>query len=543
VKRPKFLTKPVEKPVNSADAGRQHVVVLNWRDRFHPQAGGAEVFCHQIAEQLTAAGHQVTMVVARPPRSEAPAADESHTGPHDIERITSPDAGTRTIRIRRLGGQFGVYPMTLLWLLRHRRNIDAVIDSQNGIPFFSPLALGRRVPVALVIHHVHQEQFALYLPGPLAAFGRWMESTGCRLAYGSRPVCVVSPSTRSEVRSRLRLRGPIYITPNGLTVPPVVAANPRELLSGSPAVRAPRPTIVCVGRLVVHKQWDLLLEAVAKILPEVPDLQLHLIGSGDQEETLRARAGQDDLVGHVTLHGRIPDAERDALLAAAWLTASTSRGEGWGLAVMEAAAAGIPAVAFDVAGLRDAVIDGETGWLVQPDELAARLVEALTAVSDPQRAATMASDCRTWAGRHTWQSTTDRLLSVLRQEGGRLGRIDELRLARADTSVLVELTSDHTRTFDPDELRVTDQANFCAACSDAGGPYRLLLTGADELDAVRALVRSGLSGTPPKIRLARPRDLLTWSGLDTAHGPHCRHSSARRTGPDEAAASGSRQPA
>ena len=98
--------------------------------------------------------------------------------------------------IVRLGGRFGVYPLALMWLLLHRRSISGIIDSQNGIPFFTPLAVRRRTPVILLLHHIHQKQFALYFPPAAAAVGRWLESAGTRMVYGDRVVVAVSPSTR-----------------------------------------------------------------------------------------------------------------------------------------------------------------------------------------------------------------------------------------------------------------------------------------------------------------------------------------------------------
>ena len=65
-------------------------------------------------------------------------------------------------RVIRRGGRFTVYPWSLLWIARHRRSIRAVIDSQNGIPFFTPLAVSKRTPVLLLLHHVHHELFPHY---------------------------------------------------------------------------------------------------------------------------------------------------------------------------------------------------------------------------------------------------------------------------------------------------------------------------------------------------------------------------------------------
>jgi len=314
------------------------IAILNWRDSSHPEAGGAELYSESVARELAAEGHDVTLVTSRP-------------------AATAPRERRDGYRVVRRGGRFTLYPWVLLWLLRHRNRIDGVIDSQNGIPFFSPLVVGRRVPVVLLMHHVHQDQFALYF-GPLVArVGRWLESTAARRVYGRRTVAAVSPSTRAAVRTRLRLRGPVHLAPCGLG----------EAAAPSVTVRGSVPRIVCVGRLVPHKRLDLLLDALPAVLARVPGLVVDLVGDGQDRDALAARAARLGLGDAVTVHGRLPDAERDALLAAAWLTVNPTQGEGWGLSVLEANRAGVPAVAFTVEGLRDSVLPGETGWLVEED--------------------------------------------------------------------------------------------------------------------------------------------------------------------------------
>lgn len=96
------------------------IAILNWRDSSHPEAGGAELYSESVARELAAEGHDVTLVTSRP-------------------AATAPRERRDGYRVVRRGGRFTLYPWVLLWLLRHRNRIDGVIDSQNGIPFFSPL--------------------------------------------------------------------------------------------------------------------------------------------------------------------------------------------------------------------------------------------------------------------------------------------------------------------------------------------------------------------------------------------------------------------
>lgn len=374
--------------------GGRHVVICNWRDTAHPQAGGAELYCEEVARQLQRLGVRVTLVTSRPPGTSA--------------RQTA-DFGT----IVRLGGTFSTYPLVLLWLLLHRRRIDGVVDSENGIPYFAPLAVRRRTPVVLLIHHVHQRQFEMYFPPIVASIGQWLERWGGRFTYGARTICAVSPSARRELRQQLGFRGPVVVAPNGVTVSS----------SGAGVERSLEPRIVCVGRLMPHKRYELLVQAVSELRDRWPTLEVHLVGDGEGRARLEQQVAAAGLQTSVELHGRLSEDQRDRLMATAWLTVSPSAGEGWGLSVMEAAAHGVPAVAFRVPGLSDSVRHGETGWLVDDlADLGRTIDEALATLADARRAAVWAEACRQWACHFTWESTARRILDVLVAEHDRLAR-------------------------------------------------------------------------------------------------------------------------
>ncbi|MEV4742687.1 glycosyltransferase family 4 protein [Streptomyces sp. NPDC049555] len=486
-----------------ADWRGRHVVVCNWRDGRHPRAGGAELYCEEVARHLTGAGIRVTYLTARP-RGSARREDTAF--------------GT----VVRGGGRFTVYPFVLLWLLLHRRSVAAVVDSQNGIPFFTPLALRRRTPVALLVHHVHQGQFALWFPRPVAGLGRWLESRGSALVYGRRAVCAVSPSTRADIRRRLGLRGPVHLAPAGLEPPPP-APGPRQ--------RATTPRIVCVGRLVPQKRVDHLVRAMPALRRELPGAELHIVGDGEVREELRALVSELAAGDFVVLHGRVPPEQRDALVDSAWITATASLAEGWGLSVVEAAAAGVPTLAYDVPGLRDTIRPGVTGWLLgTDDDLAAGLAKALRTVEAPQDANRWEAECRGWAARFGWAATAGHLLAALSAEDGRLGRPRRGALRRAaaerrtvtDACTLVTAPAAVLERADLAALRVTDLV-------DLTGPRPgLLLVGADEHDAAAVLARIGVEPADPRVRvrLARHTDALGWQAHPPARAR--RHETGRR---------------
>jgi glycosyltransferase involved in cell wall biosynthesis len=116
----------------------------------------------------------------------------------------------------------------------------------------------------------------------------------------------------------------------------------------------------------------------------------------------------------VRLRGFLPEAEKTALVAGSLLHLNTSHGEGWGLCVLEAAALGVPTVAFDVDGLRDAVRDGETGWLVRDGERIEDVTErAVKELADPARRAAVAAACRAWAAMFSWDASAARMAGLV----------------------------------------------------------------------------------------------------------------------------------
>jgi len=458
--------------------GPRLIVIVNWRDSAHPEAGGAELYCEQVARRLAAEGKEVVFLTA-----------------HASGRRKERRDGYTVIR---RGGRFTVYPWALLWLLVHRRQVVGVIDSQNGIPFFSPLAVPRRTPVVLLLHHIHQQQFSLYFRPPLAAVGRWLERTGSRWVYGRRAVAAVSVSTRWAARRELMLRGPIHVIPCGLNMPATLPMVERSM----------SPRIACVGRLVPHKRLDLLIEAMPEVLKRVPDVELHLVGEGPERARLHDLVTARGLVNRVQLHGWLDAHARDELLASAWLTVNPSMGEGWGLSVLEANAQGVPAVAFHVPGLRDSVRDGETGWLVKEEsDLAHAVEDALRTLDDVATAREWAQRTRAWAARFTWDGTARMMAELLAAERDRLERRDPERRQSSDLITRVEIPLRTSKLSWTRAFRRTD------VWSIDSGKLIVLLKSSDEESAARALRRAGVTELmlrDPSLRVsvARPSEIL-----------------------------------
>lgn len=456
----------------------KHVLVLNWRDIKHSQAGGAEQYMHEISRRWVDNGVCVTWFTGR---------DAGQSGEDLIDGI----------RILRGGGPLSIYVQSAVRLLRTSGQFDAVVDCQNGIPFFSPLFLPRAIPVIQLIHHVHQEQFRTKFSPPMAAVGRFLENTGAKTVYGQRAIVAVSPSTRLELR-KLGFPGAIHVVPNGTIDIPSMVAD-----------RAPEPTIAVVSRLVPHKRLDLLLGQFAVAVRTVSNLKMDIVGDGPERARLQQLAMDLGLDDAVTFHGYQPNKVRDRLLGRAWLTASTSASEGWGCSVIEAAAWGVPCLALRVPGIRDSVVDGKTGWLVDtPLEFGAALVEALRVLTEPESATDTAVECREWANCFTWDRSTRLLTGVLLEEEKMRREGGDPRSVHSDLSTMVRFELPVGADL-RDILRPTDEV----ALTD-DGHVSILMKGRDEFEAFSAVKRLGvrtaeLHPAGRTMLLAGPRPALT----------------------------------
>jgi len=456
-------------------AGRR-LLFLNWRDLSNPAAGGAEAYAEQIAQRLADVGALVTLVTSTYPGAQ----------PHDWRN------GYLVVR---RGGRFGVYGAARRHLRQFGRLYDAVIDFQNGIPFFAPLWAPDGTPVICVVHHVHQAQFDMYFRWPLNHIGRFLEGTATRRIYRDRAFVAVSPSTRAEMRRQLALRSSVHIVPNGL--------------STQQEIRSPRsrhPAIAVVTRLTHHKQLSHLVAAVPELLRRWPSLQVEIAGVGPASSALADQVRALGLERVVTLPGRVSEQRKSELLSSAWLTVAPSLAEGWGLTILEANALGTPAVAYDVPGLRDSVRNGKTGWLVTPDTgLTAALTCALSELEQPARRRQLAEQAEAWASRFTWQATTERFARVLaseigRSEPGGSSRRRAIDLATVASWPMGGVDLDDVERRLRKSLRVTD----IVSRGEVG--LTTLLTGCDEVGASIALQRAHVA--PATLGLATTTQVL-----------------------------------
>ncbi|MFE3026334.1 glycosyltransferase family 4 protein [Nocardia tengchongensis] len=370
----------------------REVLLLCWRDTGHPQGGGSERYLEQVGAQLAARGVKVTLRTAGYPGA---ARRESVNG----------------IEISRGGGRFTVYPRALAAIALGRAGIgplkglrpDAVIDTQNGIPFFARAVTA--APTVVLVHHGHREQWPV--AGRLVGrIGWWIESRlSPRVHRGDQYLTVSLPS--AEELTALGVDAPrIAVVRNGAE--PI----PDQVRAGDAAARTAHPSIVVLSRLVPHKQIEDAMAAVTGLRDQIPGLHLDVVGDGWWAENLRAHARDLGIADAVTFHGHVDEDEKHRLLARAWVHVLPSRKEGWGLAVIEAAQHGVPTVGYRSSrGLTDSVVDGVTGLLVDdPAQLTTAVGELLR---DGEARTVLGEKARARAREFSWEQTGNGVYEVL----------------------------------------------------------------------------------------------------------------------------------
>jgi len=313
-----------------ACGGLERLVVdwTNERNRRYPHS--TEVWCLDAPGELAAqvAGDCVRCVQARRARF-----------PWDVGAVRRLAAGLRGGAAGAPGGA-GV----------------AVVHSHNlAAQQYAALALrGSR------IGHVHTQHGEN--PHLRSLLNRWRSRLLARRT--SRLVAVSEATARAMARYQGLERERLVVIPNSIAVPTAVAeAGPVRARHGI----SPRTTVIgSVGRLAWVKGYDRLLVAFRALSAELPDACLLLVGDGPERGALERLAASLGIRSRVIFAGFQPDV--GGYYAAMHLFVLPSRSEGVALSLLEAMAAGVPAVATAVGGNRELLADGVAGWILPEDE-------------------------------------------------------------------------------------------------------------------------------------------------------------------------------
>ncbi|MDJ0461359.1 glycosyltransferase family 4 protein [Streptomyces sp. H27-C3] len=243
-----------------------------------------------------------------------------------------------------------------------------------------------------------------------------------RIGEGTDTITYLGEYTRSRIAGALTPEAAARMA----QLPPGVDEKTFHPGSGGDTVRerlglADRPVVVCVSRLVPRKGQDTLILAMPRILRAVPDAVLLIVGGGPYAEQLSKLAAETGVTDSVRFAGPVPWAELPAHYGAGDVFAMpcrTRRGgldvEGLGIVYLEASATGLPVVAGDSGGAPDAVLDGETGWVVRGGSAEESADRVVTLLQDPALRRRMGERGREWVEeKWRWDLLAGKLKALL----------------------------------------------------------------------------------------------------------------------------------
>lgn len=362
----------------------RRILILNERDLRNPLAGGAEVHLFETFGRLARKGHDVTVLVASFPGS-------------------SREEFVDGLRVRRLANRYAYYLLAPFVARRMvvREKFDVVIDVLCKLPFLSPWFVPR--PCVAVVHHLFGSTAFQQVAFPIALV-TYLSEKLIPLAYRNSWSVAVSPSTRDDLVERGLSRSKILIIPNGVDC---------DTFHPEPSRRSDTPMILWLGRAEAYKRVDLVLQAMARLRSQIPEVRLVIVGDGSATKALRGQAQELGVADIVDFLGFVDASLKVMLLQKAHVLANTSEKEGWGLTVLEGAACATPTVASNVPGLRDSVCDGETGVLVPHGDVDALTKALAKMLLEPEYREAMAQKAREWALRFRWKTGADDMQQVL----------------------------------------------------------------------------------------------------------------------------------
>jgi glycosyltransferase involved in cell wall biosynthesis len=362
------------------------ILVINWQDLKNPLAGGAEVHLHEVFSRIASRGHQVTLYCSRFPG----AASVENVGGINVCR----EGGRRLFNFRVPLGYFSRF---------RKEKFDIVVDDMNKIPFFTPLFV--REPLYAVTHHLFGTS-VFHEINPVIGAYVYLTELAAVWYYRRKgiPFIVGSPSTHRELTER-------HFPPDRVAL--VNYAVDHTVHRPTGIAKSPVPLIGYFGRLKKYKSIDHFLHAMPAVVKEFPSIRVVIAGDGDDRPRLEQIARQVGVAQVVEFTGFIPERRKVELLQEMWFKVATSAKEGWGLTVTEANACGTPVIASDVPGLRDAVLDNETGILYPYGDIQRLSGAIITLLKDGPLRARLTQNALRWAQGFTWDAAADRTLALL----------------------------------------------------------------------------------------------------------------------------------
>ncbi|MDP3918500.1 MAG: glycosyltransferase family 4 protein [Nanoarchaeota archaeon] len=311
------------------------ILILLFKDLKHPFAGGSIINAFKQADYWIKEGYKIIFLTPK------------FKGAKNTEIINN-------CEVYRYGGKYTSYLLfPLAYLFRFRNKVDYIIDTENGIPYFTPLY--SRKKKILNVMHIHKDVFFIELPKYIAWIPYLLEVYLMPLIYRNTPVVTISKATKQELCKIGFKEKNISISYCGIDHEKVTQHK-----------KFKEPTLLYMARVEKYKRITKLIDLFEKL--NYPNSQLIIAGGGRDLSTVKERAAKSPLKDRIQVLGKVSEEEKFKLFSKSWLYVTTSMAEGWGLTVIEANASGTPALAFNVPGLNESIQNGVNGFVVNTDE-------------------------------------------------------------------------------------------------------------------------------------------------------------------------------
>ncbi|MBD3321983.1 MAG: glycosyltransferase [Chitinivibrionales bacterium] len=363
---------------------QKEILLINWRDIKNPEAGGAEVYYHEIFKRL--AGNQMYRVTVL---------SHAWRGAARTEQVD-------TTTVIRIGSKHLFNFSVFFWVRTHQAEYDCIIEDLNKVPFFTPLYT-TRPRLHLVMHFFGASIFKE--TGFPMAFYIWFMEKLVPAAYKNEQFVAISQSTGNEIRKFSKNPDRIDIIEPGIDTK---AFYPSCKKSES-------PLLVYIGRIKKYKNAQFMIRCLPAIRKEFPSAKLVIAGAGDYLSPLKNLANRLGLNNAVDFPGFISETEKQDLLSSATLKINPSIKEGWGITNVEANLCGTISISSNVPGLCDSVKDGVTGLLFRYNDPDDFLEKVLRTLKNPSLRAEMEKSATAWAKEFAWDGIAERMNAVLKK--------------------------------------------------------------------------------------------------------------------------------
>ncbi len=357
------------------------ILILNWKDIHHPQAGGAEIIVYELAKRLANEGHEVTCFC------------RSFKDGLPQETIDG-------INIIRRGNLLTMYLWAPIyyWSLKTKPNL--VIDISNTIYWQTPLWAFKSKKVAY-LNQLAQDVFYYEYPLLVSRMGILAERLQYLTYKHTKFVCY-SNSTKTDLIS-------MGIPSNNISTFSLGLDHERYI----PGKKSTTPLFICVSRLVKMKRNDLAIKAMNIVVKKHPETKLVIVGTGYDRRRLESIRNTLNLQNNVFFADentwfftKNTKDKKLLLMQQAWSLLFLSVKEGWGMTVTESAASGTPAIVSNVSGLVDSVKKDQTGVVLSKNPSPEEISQAINSLIENKTLRTkLSKNSLAWSTKFSWNTS------------------------------------------------------------------------------------------------------------------------------------------